>query len=1000
MNRNKFKKLFGISATFLGAGFIITSIIAKKKKSESVYKNDPDQKNPFEGKKVIFVEDDTEPENADGVRGHLEATGDSDYKEGVYSKYIKRGLDVVLSFGGLVVLSPILLGISLAIKIDDPGPVLFTQKRLGKNKQYFKLHKFRTMKMNTPHDVPTHQLENPEQYITKVGKFLRTHSLDELPQIWDIFIGNMSTVGPRPGLWNQDLLTAERDKYGANDVKPGLTGWAQINGRDELEIPDKAKLDGEYTEKIGLGMDIKCFLGSLHVFGKDDSVVEGGTGEMHKVGRHYTDGKSDADLIGHIGFGEPVVVDEDTEKHILITGAGSFIGESFRSYAAKHYPSLYINAIDMIDGSWREADFSSYDIIYHVAGIAHADVGNVDEATKAKYYAVNTDLAVGVCEKAKREGVGRFVFMSSAIVYGDSAPYGTQKIIDDTTVPHPANFYGDSKLQADVAVRDMADDKFKVIVLRPPMIYGKGSKGNYPTLAKLAKKMPVFPNVKNERSMLHIDNLCEFLCQLMMVKEIEKDAVVLIPQNPEWTRTSDMVREIGAVSGKKVKLMGLANPAVAVAGKMPGKIGGLVNKAFGNLAYDKEISDYDGMDYQIVDWKESIERTEGLETKTTETRSTGKKALQLASVASMIDQFNIPNIQILQSLGYTVDVVADFTNPGTITKERAEDLKKRLAEMNVRVFDIAIPRSLNPGTISSAYKQVKELLDKENYDILHCHSPIGGAIARKAAKSKRKTGLKVIYTAHGFHFYDGAPLMNWLVFYPVEKYLSRFTDVLITINKEDYNRALKEFYAKKTVYVPGVGVDTEKFAPRKSGRDKIRTELGISDDQIMLLSVGELNENKNHESVVRALAGMKNITYVIVGKGDLSVHLETVAKESNVDLRLMGFRTDVADFYDAADVYVLPSIREGLNVSLMEAMATALPCLCGDIRGNVDLVEQEIGGFLFKPDEVENIRSAIEKVVALSSDERTEQGSYNLKKIRAFDLQTVDNLTSEIYRGV
>ena len=268
----------------LAVAFILMVILALAKKGGSVYKSEPRQRNPLEGKKVVFVENENEPENADGVRGHLEAVGESQHKAGVYEKYIKRGLDVILSFGGLVVLSPIFLAIFIAIKIDDPGPVLFTQKRVGKNKEYFKLHKFRSMKMSTPHDKPTHMLENPEQYITRVGKFLRAHSLDELPQIWDIFIGNMSVIGPRPGLWNQDLLTAERDKYGANDVKPGLTGWAQINGRDELEIPDKAKLDGEYVEKLSLGMDVKCFLGSVGVFGGDDSVVEGGTGEMAKKG--------------------------------------------------------------------------------------------------------------------------------------------------------------------------------------------------------------------------------------------------------------------------------------------------------------------------------------------------------------------------------------------------------------------------------------------------------------------------------------------------------------------------------------------------------------------------------------------------------------------------------------------------------------------------------------------------------------------------------------------
>ena len=250
-------------------------IIAIFKKPSSVYKNNPAQKNPMEGKKVILIEDESDPENADGIKGHLKAVGESEQRKGFYENVIKRLLDLILSFGGLVILSPVFLVLIIAIIVDDPGPVLFTQKRVGKDKQYFKLHKLRSMKMSTPHDKPTHMLENPEQYITRVGKFIRAHSLDELPQIWDIFIGNMSVVGPRPGLWNQDLLIAERDKYGANDVKPGLTGWAQINGRDELKIPEKARLDGEYIKNIGLKMDISVFLKSIHVIGNDDSIVEG-----------------------------------------------------------------------------------------------------------------------------------------------------------------------------------------------------------------------------------------------------------------------------------------------------------------------------------------------------------------------------------------------------------------------------------------------------------------------------------------------------------------------------------------------------------------------------------------------------------------------------------------------------------------------------------------------------------------------------------------------------
>ena len=194
---------------------------------------------------------------------------------------IKRMIDVLLSGIGILVLSPILLIPCIAIKLDSPGPILFTQKRVGIHKSHFQIYKFRTMRTDTPKDMPTHMLSNPEQYITRTGKFLRRTSLDELPQIFNIFKGDMSIVGPRPALWNQYDLIAERDKYGANDVLPGLTGWAQINGRDELEIPVKARLDGEYVKKYGLGMDLRCFFGTFVSVLRQDGVVEGGTGSLH-----------------------------------------------------------------------------------------------------------------------------------------------------------------------------------------------------------------------------------------------------------------------------------------------------------------------------------------------------------------------------------------------------------------------------------------------------------------------------------------------------------------------------------------------------------------------------------------------------------------------------------------------------------------------------------------------------------------------------------------------
>ena len=279
--------LLVIAVSLLGV-FVLLALVAAILHPGSVYANAPAERNPVEGQKVIFVESAGDKPNADGARGHLQSVGTVTLAPSFYERFVKRALDILLSFFGLVLLSPVFLVISLAIVFEDPGPVLFSQKRVGKNKRFFRVHKFRSMKMSTPHDIPTHMLGDPAQYITKVGKFIRAHSLDELPQIWDIFIGNMSVIGPRPALWNQDLLTAERDKYGANDPKPGLTGWAQINGRDELEIPVKARFDGDYAARLRQGgfpaflFDCRCFFGTVLSVARSDGVVEGGTGTLHK----------------------------------------------------------------------------------------------------------------------------------------------------------------------------------------------------------------------------------------------------------------------------------------------------------------------------------------------------------------------------------------------------------------------------------------------------------------------------------------------------------------------------------------------------------------------------------------------------------------------------------------------------------------------------------------------------------------------------------------------
>lgn len=298
-------------------------------------------------------------------------------------------------------------------------------------------------------------------------------------------------------------------------------------------------------------------------------------------------------------------------RRILITGADSYVGTGVERYLLEYNRSqgreLYrIDTISLLDESWKNYDFGSYDTVFHVAGIAHADVGKVSEETKALYYHVNRDLALETAKKAGQQGVKQFIYMSSVIVYGESAPVGSRKHITQETMPAPANFYGDSKWQAEEGLRRLETDSFHVAVLRPPMIYGKGSKGNYPVLAKLAGKLPVCPAVANERSMLYVENLAEFVRLLI---ESGRGGI-FYPQNAEYTVTVEMIRRIAAVKGKRVRLWRMLNPFVTLAARLPGKTGGLVNKAFGNLTIDQSLSrqDFDG--YQIYSLEESIRRTE------------------------------------------------------------------------------------------------------------------------------------------------------------------------------------------------------------------------------------------------------------------------------------------------------------------------------------------------------------------------------------------------------
>lgn len=376
-----------------------------------------------------------------------------------------------------------------------------------------------------------------------------------------------------------------------------------------------------------------------------------------------------------------------------------------------------------------------------------------------------------------------------------------------------------------------------------------------------------------------------------------------------------------------------------------------------------------------------------------------KKVLMLASVASMIVQFNIPNIEILQKMGYQVDVACNFKAGSTCSDEMIAELKRKLRKISVRCYQIDFSRSITDAVSNmKALWQVEYLVGKNHYEFIHCHSPIGGVVARIVGKLKN---TKVIYTAHGFHFFNGAPKKNWLLYYPVEKFLSRWTDTIITINHEDYNRANKKFHAKKVEYIPGVGVDTSRFKGCTVTKSEKRRELGIPEDAFILLSVGELSSRKNHQVVIKALAEIANssIYYVIAGQGEDYENYKKFAENAGIEdqLILLGARTDVDELCVAADVFVHPSIREGLGIAPLEGMAAGLPLISSYVNGIKDYTEDGVSGVCIKnPLDVEEVKNAILRMLG-DEELRTSCATNNQKTAEKFSLAASQKVMNEIY---
>jgi len=366
------------------------------------------------------------------------------------------------------------------------------------------------------------------------------------------------------------------------------------------------------------------------------------------------------------------------------------------------------------------------------------------------------------------------------------------------------------------------------------------------------------------------------------------------------------------------------------------------------------------------------------------------KILYVTTISNTVNAFLIPHIKMLIDEGHQVDVVFNIE----------QEVKPEIFEMGCKVYELPLQRSPFSRDNFRAYKMWKNIIISGGYDLVHTHTPVASAIVRVACRNLNR--VRVLYTAHGFHFYKGAPLINWLVYYPVEKWLARYTDTLITINKEDYEKAKSKFKAKRVEYIPGVGISIDKFNKVKIDRYLKRNNLGLPTDAFVVLSVGELNKNKNHEVIIRAISKVDNphIHYVICGEGQLGGYLRNLSKELGIEKRvhLLGFRKDIPEICKTSDVFAFPSLREGLSVALMEAMANGLPIMCSDIRGNKDLIDDNKGGFLIDPTDVDEFA---EKILLLNEEQNRKKnmGLYNANRIKEFELKNVLKETAKLYRS-
>lgn len=372
------------------------------------------------------------------------------------------------------------------------------------------------------------------------------------------------------------------------------------------------------------------------------------------------------------------------------------------------------------------------------------------------------------------------------------------------------------------------------------------------------------------------------------------------------------------------------------------------------------------------------------------------KKILLTATELHLSQFWVPHIENFINHGFSVDIICSNVS------NKVNLLKQKLVNLPVTIDVVDLARSPFKLSNINGYKQMKKLLADRHYDIIMTNEPVMGVVTRLAAKKYRKTGTKVLYTAHGFHFFTGAPKLNWIVFYPIEKWLSKYTDALVTINTEDFDRAKRKFKAKNTYYLPGIGIDISNFSRNSEVREQKRAELGVKDDEIMLFSVAELTKRKNLAVAIKAMSRIKsnNVKYFVRGEGDLKEYLLELIKQYKLEKKvfLLGYGKDIPQMCSAADIFIFPTLQEGLPVALMEAMANGLPVICSNVRGNIDLIEDGKGGFTYDKYDFEGFAKGID-MLAVNADLRKKMTENNLKKLDKFQIENIKTKYLEIIKS-